>query len=285
MYFDFYDNHPDTPRVPPALTPLERGLLVLVAYLLVVIAYLVTPRTFWQIKPAPALAVPEQPLRFVQIEPLRDTPATPKRPDPSDMDRRSTTVVKPPTPKNQDPVSRGNSPEKFVAAPPEDRSAAAAPQPTSPPILDDGAGKSPNGPPIDPQPARGLGSGVLHSLQRYLPQTYDNPDGGQTDQGADIQFDSKGVDFGPWLRRFRLQIYRNWLIPNAAEFQVGELVIQLDIHKNGAITNLRIVRSSGHEALDVAAYNALKLSNPTLPLPAGFPDEVAPFTVTFRYLR
>jgi protein TonB len=282
MYFDFYDNHPDTPRVPPALTRLERGLLVLVAYLLVVIVYLVTPRSFWQIKAVPEPVVPEDPIRFVQIEPLRDTPAPPKRPDPSDMDRRSTTVIKPPVPKNPDPVSHGNTPEKFITPPP----AAPEVQPTSPPIVDDSNAKSAaNAPTAQPPPSRGLGSGLLHSLQRYMPQTYDNPDGGQTDQGADIQFDSKGIDFGPWLRRFRLQIYRNWLIPSAAEFQAGELVIQLDIHKNGAITNLRIVRSSGHEALDVAAFNALKLSNPTLPLPAGFPDEVAPFTVTFRYLH
>src|SRR5690348_18263498 len=36
-------------------------------------------------------------------------------------------------------------------------------------------------------------------------------------KGADIQFDSKGIDFGPWLRRFTAQVKRNWFVPQVAE--------------------------------------------------------------------
>ena len=34
-----------------------------------------------------------------------------------------------------------------------------------------------------------------------------------TDPGATIQFDTKGVEFGPWLRRFVAQVRRNWFVP------------------------------------------------------------------------
>ena len=34
--------------------------------------------------------------------------------------------------------------------------------------------------------------------------------------GPAIQFDTKGVEFGPWVRRFIAQIRRNWFIPYAA---------------------------------------------------------------------
>ena len=41
--------------------------------------------------------------------------------------------------------------------------------------------------------------------------------------GPAIQFDTKGVEFGPWIRRFIAQVKRNWdpLIPNAAMSHEG----------------------------------------------------------------
>jgi len=290
MYLDFEDNRPDTPRVPQALTRLERFLLVLVAYLAIIVTYFVVPTSVWEQTPAKFVPQPpDQMIRFVQIEPLRDRIAPPKPvAPPSDLDRRAATIEKAPKPKNDDPVSRGNTPEKFES-PPEDRSkgAASPAEPSSASTTPDGLTKvAPAGPLTETRPNTGVGNGLLRNLQHYLPQTYDNPQGGQTESGADIQFDSKGVDFGSWLRRFRAQVYRNWIpyIPSAADFQQGDVVIYLDIHRDGSITNLHIVRGSGHEPLDVVALNALKLSNPTVPLPTAFPDDVAPFTVTFRYI-
>ena len=57
-----------------------------------------------------------------------------------------------------------------------------------------------------PQPARpapGALGDALRNLQRYVQnERFDNPQGGQDTPGASIQFDTKGVEFGPWLRRF-----------------------------------------------------------------------------------
>ena len=47
MYFNFEENHPDTPRLASSLTVLERVLMTTVVYLLVVIVLLVIPKTEW----------------------------------------------------------------------------------------------------------------------------------------------------------------------------------------------------------------------------------------------
>ncbi len=107
---------------------------------------------------------------------------------------------------------------------------------------------------------------------------------GQTDRyGPDIQFDSKGADFGVWIRRFRAQIYRNWFIPYAAMSMSGNVVLTFNVHKDGALTELAIQRPSTVDAFTNSAYNALRGSNPTYPLPPEYPDDQAFFTVTFYF--
>ena len=59
-----------------------------------------------------------------------------------------------------------------------------------------------------------------------------------------IQFDSKGVDFGPWLRRFVAQVKRNWFVPQAAMIMKGHVVITFNIHRNGAITDIEVKQPS-----------------------------------------
>ena len=68
-----------------------------------------------------------------------------------------------------------------------------------------------------PRPLSGGSLGdALRNLQRYVQRDqFENPQGGGA-FGPAIQFDTKGVEFGPWIRRFVAQVKRNWLIPYAA---------------------------------------------------------------------
>ncbi len=43
MYFDFWDNRPDTPRLSSPLTPREKGMAALVVHLLAIILALAWP--------------------------------------------------------------------------------------------------------------------------------------------------------------------------------------------------------------------------------------------------
>ena len=124
----------------------------------------------------------------------------------------------------------------------------------------------------------------MQHLSKYAEQAaFDNPDGGGGINQFGFQFDSKGVDFGPWLRRFIAQIKSNWFVPYAAMSLRGHVVITFNVHKTGAITDLTVVGPSNVDSFNNAAFNALAASNPTEPLPPPYPSERAFFTVTFFY--
>jgi TonB family protein len=295
MYLDF-DDHPDIPRVPSVISRREAVLLSLVAHLLVIILILLFPKfSPFASRAVVPIARPDQVVRFVQMTPLDDRTAPPKRPaEQSDKDRSSQTREVAPKPENAAPVSHGTNPEKIESTPAERMAGAESPTmaPPSPspapstsvpssvlskvaldPVLLSSA----------PSPGGKLGDS-LRNLQRYLrDQNFDNENGGQTQRNADIQFDSKGVDFGPWILRFKAQVERNWFVPESAMLQKGHVVIQFYVLRNGTIVDLHVVEPSGVVAFNSSALTALKLSNPTMTLPAEYPADRVLFTVTFHY--
>jgi TonB family protein len=294
MYLDFEDYRPDTPRVPSPISLREGVLLSLVFHLALALAIVLFPRAFFESsKPVAPVTPPQEPLRFVEVVPLRDKSLKPLvLADQSDLDRRAATRERAPVPDNTMPFSRGNTPElveggpKTPPQPPPEPPQPAQPAQSAVPPAELPA--SPTGPPV-PAPAaprvasRSL-SESLRNLQQYLrSDNYDNLQGGNADQSADIQFDSMGVDFGPWLRRFKNQVERNWLVPTAAMTYRGRVVIQFNVLRNGTITDLNVVQPAGFPSLTSSALNALKLSNPTSVLPPEYPADKVFFTVTFHY--
>ena len=107
--------------------------------------------------------------------------------------------------------------------------------------------------------------------------------GASQDFAPSIQFDTKGVEFGPWLRRFIAQIRSNWFIPYAAMSLRGHVVITFNVHKDGRITDVAVLKPSTVDAFTRSAQNAILASNPTLPLPPEYPEDRAFFTVTFYF--
>ena len=237
----------------------------------------------------------QPPVDISKPQPRRDVEA-------SDQDRRMSTIAPPPKPENPLPFARGNSREREMAdiAPPNRGN---APEPSvaqGSPTAEAEGQMAANDPsrsmmrlPESPNAAPGLRLGdtgtkgalgnALRNLQRYVQQqSFDNQTGSGDSQGL-IQFDSKGVDFGPWLRRFVAQVKRNWFVPQAAMIMKGHVVITFNIHRNGAITDIEVKQPSNIESFNIAAVNALMSSNPTQPLPAEYPSDTAFFTVTFLY--
>lgn len=290
MFFDFEDYRPDTPSLTAPMTRREAVLLALLFHALLVIVYLITPAEWFQA--ARVVPVPpdsQQQLVYTRIEPMRELPPrAPKVQAPaSDLDRRSATMEKPPKPAEPDPYSKGSTPDKVVGAPNVDKPKG----PESPTPNPADTAQPSKTPPTDngllapaPKPAGGSLGQSLKNLQQFLQnQNFDNQKGGNTDTDAAIQFDSKGVDFGSWLRRFEAQVRRNWFIPQSAMMLQGHVVLTFYVHKNGAISDLQILTPSGVQSFNSSSFNALKLSNPTVPLPPEYPDEKAFFTVTFLY--
>ncbi len=312
MYLDFEDYRPEFTPVGRVISIREAVLIAFIVHLLAIIALLVAPKLF----PESALAARARALllaqqrqaqqpRFVFVQPRVDTPArrSPPRADLSDMDRMARTPERPPNPTNMKPFSRGNTPEEIEAMRSRAQKAESAQQPAqsaSPPAQADASAdqlKLPDAPNRLPMPqmqqtpqsstgSYSTGGRILHdairNLDRYLPQQYDNPGGGGSQIGP-LQFDTKGVEFGPWVRRFVAQVRRNWNVPEAAAFMKGHVIITFNVHKNGALTDLTIVGPCPVDAFNTAAYGALVTSNPTYPLPPEYPADKAFFTVTFFY--
>jgi TonB family protein len=268
-------------------------------------------------QPPPAPPRLERPQdRFVMVEPRIDREALRKltRPAPlSDLDREARSRERNPNATNNQPFLRGRSTELAEAQPrsekpkgqgpsPEPSPPAPqtppAPDPSSAPAAANAPQFTMNNAPTQPRPqptpnpqanARsapppgGALGEALKNLNRYAQdQQLDNPNGGNLIEPS-IQFDSKGVEFGPWLRRFIAQVKRNWFVPYAAMSLKGHVVITFNVHKDGRISDLQVIRPSDVSAFNNAAFNALAQSNPTMALPTEYPSDKAFFTVTFYY--
>jgi TonB family protein len=309
MYFNFEDYRPDTPTLPRSLTRLEVVLLTIVVYLSIIILMLVWPQLpfvrAWEIERQRAQAEQQKQqierqrenARFVFVAPRVDTraPKAPERADLSDIDRKAQTTERAEKPTNSMPFARGNSPELIESLPrradPSTQAEHAADTQLrqGPALPDSPAAVLPKPAEAPKLSARGATTGVIadaiRNVQKYAPKdSYVNLQGGADQQAApSIQFDTKGVEFGPWLRRFIAQIRRNWFIPQAAMSFRGHVVITFYVGKDGRITELKVLRPSDVDAFNNSSFNALAVSNPTYPLPPEYPDDRAFFTITFFY--
>jgi TonB family protein len=313
MYFDFEDRRPDSPTYAPAVSMREGVLLSIILHLLVVIALIIAPELPW-VKEAEERRRAEQQERlreqlarqreeaprFVFMQPPAEVPppAPPQRAELSDLDRRARTVERAPEPRNPLPFARGNTSERVVATPEvrESPGPAAPPEPApaeselaDSPIIElpdaaTGLARARETPQVRGPPT-GVLSDAIRNVQRYAQQeSFGNLQGGETQEfGPFITFDSKGVEFGPWIARFVAQVRRNWFIPMAAMTMRGHVVVTFFVHKDGRITDVTVAKPSSVDAFTLSARNAILASNPTVPLPPEYPDDRAFFTVTFYF--
>ena len=313
MYFDLEDYRPDVAPVGRAISWREGVLLSIITHLAMIIIVLVAPRFLPDNSAARARAIALADQRagqrdkttFVFVQPKQDTtaPKPPDRGEASDKDRIARAPERAPDPINRMPFASGNSPERVEEpAPSRPRGEGPAPDPAAGqqarnneqpqalvPPPDSSALKfnqpdqaSRNGANGRGEAPGGLLGDALKNLQRYV-QTFDNQQGGGGQFGPEIQFDTKGVEFGPWVRRFVAQVKRNWLIPYSAYSMSGHVVITFNVHKDGTISDLNVVGPSAIESFNNSAFGALSGSNPTQPLPQEYPADRAFFTVTFFY--
>jgi len=316
MYFEIDESKPDITPVGSVMSSRDGGLVSLIVHAAAIFIIIRAPQIF-TVKLDPLKAQPVQlqdqprPERFVFVQPRVEEVAklAPKLAEASDENRVAKTVERPKEPTNPLPMSRGNTRERVDALaqqPARGRGPAPDPapgqmargnQPTTPEDTQLPESHStlevPSAKPLPPQaglsnsqrPAGGRSLGdTLRNLQRYTQSDqFDNPQGSGGQFGPAIQFDTKGVEFGPWVRRFIAQVKSNWLIPYAAMTAKGHVVVTFNVHKNGSITDLSVVGPSGVGAFNSAAYGALASSNPTAPLPPEYPADEAFFTVTFFY--
>ena len=98
-----------------------------------------------------------------------------------------------------------------------------------------------------------------------------------------LYFDPQGADFTLWINTFKNEVYRNWIVPQAALFGFrGHVDFEFTVERDGSMSALRMLKSSGTTSLDRAAQNALTSSR-FLPLPDDYGPPRVTMQVTFFY--
>lgn len=153
---------------------------------------------------------------------------------------------------------------------------------------------------VSPFAIKSPGSSVAQAIQTaansHGPSTTDYPSGEygpgmrpRADKRDDLEIlsDTMGVDFGPYLRRLKVVVQRNWdpLIPEVAMppmMKRGSLVIEFAIMKDGSVQGMRLISSSGDAALDRAAWGAITSSRFN-ELPKDFAGDFLKLRARFYY--
>ena len=108
-------------------------------------------------------------------------------------------------------------------------------------------------------------------------------EGGTGQQMGPLFFDPEGADFTVWINHFKNEVYRNWIVPQAALLGFrGHVDLEFSVERDGTLTDLKMLKSSGTPALDRAAANAL-MGSRLLPLPRDFGPPRVTMQVMFFY--
>jgi TonB family protein len=262
--------------------------------------------------PPPLEAVPRQPLERIKPVP---TP-TPPPPPPADrgifIPRTTATPPPPPTPApgpQKDRVSVGTAegamqrrliptepgggppststqpgtPGQQVAAPPESigkPSEATEERAGVRRVKPRGSGE----PPVLQEDRTIAGS--VRRLEQRMADLGPVGDGGSgaVRQMGPLQFDPQGADFTSWLAQWGNEVYRNWIVPQAAIFGFGggEVHFEFVVERNGTVSSVRMLKSTGYRSYDRAAENALR-GGRFQPLPSDYGPPRVTMTVAFIY--
>jgi TonB family protein len=101
--------------------------------------------------------------------------------------------------------------------------------------------------------------------------------------------DTMGVDFKPYLQQVVLPTVRkNWynLIPESAKFPAmkkGKVTIAFAIRKDGTVSGMKLLSTSGDVALDRGAWSGITACNPFPPLPSEFSGGYIGLRFSFYY--
>ena len=108
---------------------------------------------------------------------------------------------------------------------------------------------------------------------------------GFAEQGP-ISFETQWYDWGPYAQAMVSKIRVNWYanMPQIIRTGIqGQLTIRFTIQRDGRITDVTLLKSSGVPPYDYAAKKAIELSSPLNPLPKDFPNPNERVTAMFFY--
>ena len=111
-------------------------------------------------------------------------------------------------------------------------------------------------------------------------------DKGSAEAGP-LSFETQWYDWGEYAEsmvgKIRVHWYEEMPMPLLQTGLKGVVTIRFTIHRDGTITDVTIITSSGIAPYDHAAKKAIEQASPLKPLPADFPKETEHVTAMFYY--
>gem|GEM_PF-445178 len=100
-----------------------------------------------------------------------------------------------------------------------------------------------------------------------------------------LALDSRDPVYLPYLARLKRRIQNEWVYPEEAWSRgvSGELLLVFTLNRNGSLTNVRLVHSSGFPILDQEALRAVKQAAPYDPFPPQMGEEPWNISASFHY--
>lgn len=95
------------------------------------------------------------------------------------------------------------------------------------------------------------------------------------------KYNETSVDFAPFMKKLQREIKLNWKPPK--KNKSNRVVLLFTVSKNGKVSNIKVLKSSGYEDVDKSAIKAVKDTAPFDPLPAEFEDNQVDIQFTFDY--
>lgn len=135
-------------------------------------------------------------------------------------------------------------------------------------------------------PTQGVPGGARPSLRDQIAGLGSGLYGDADDIGKQtLRLDSRDPEFLPYLARLKRRIQNEWAYPEEALSRglSGELSLVFTLNKNGSMTNLRLVQSSGFPILDQEALRAVKQAAPFDPFPPQMGEEPWNIVGSFYY--
>jgi len=131
--------------------------------------------------------------------------------------------------------------------------------------------------------APSLAETLRHLDQRIAADAARGTTSGTTQELGALQFDPQGADFTKWVEHLSNEFYRNWIVPQAVILGFhGRVDIRFTVERDGRVSQLEVIRSSGMPALDRSTANAI-LSSRLWPLPADYAPSNITFTASVFY--
>ena len=105
-------------------------------------------------------------------------------------------------------------------------------------------------------------------------------------EAGTLSFETQWYDWGPYARAMVSKIRVNWYANMPSLIRTGMrgvVTIRFTIHRDGHITDIETLQSSGAPPYDFGARKAIELSSPLAALPRDFPNAFERVTCVFYY--